>query len=75
MESNQTINFVLGGLFLLVGGLLAFAKVDTANLAARSHTNPGLALFRFPLSRWGAVVVLVALGAGLILIGLGKVGG
>ena len=72
MESDQTINFVLGGLFLLVGGFLAFAKVDTAKLAEKSRTHPGLALFRFPMFRWSAVAILVAFG--VVLIGLGKVG-
>ena len=75
MESDQTINLVLGGVFLLVGALLAFAKVDRANLAHRSHTNPGLALFRFPVFRWGAVTVLVVFGVVLVLIGMGKGGG
>lgn len=75
MESDQTINLLLGGLFLLIGGLLAFVKVDAAELVERSHTSPGLALFRFPVFRWGAVAVLLGFGVVLVLIGLGKVGG
>ena len=75
METDQTIDLVLGGLFLLVGVLLAFANVNRASLAERSHTNPGLALFRFPVFRWGTVAVLVVFGVVLVLIGMGKVGG
>jgi ABC-type Co2+ transport system permease subunit len=72
METEQTITFVMGCLFMLVGVLLSLVKVDRERLLKSTHSNPGLALFRFPAYRWGMVAVLFVGGTVLILIGLGK---
>ena len=73
METEQTITLVIGCLFLLVGALLSFVKVDRERLVKKVHSNPGIALFRFPAYRWGVVAVLVFIGVVLVLVGVDKV--
>ena len=73
MEIEQTIMVIMGCLFLLVAGLLAFVKVDRKQLVEYVHSFPGLALFRFPAFRWGTVVVFLIIGLVCVLIGLGKI--
>lgn len=43
-------------LFALLGVGLLLAKVDRDLLQAKAHTNPGLALFRFPTFRYAVVI-------------------
>lgn len=73
METEKTITLVMGCLSLLIGVLLSFVKIDRERLIKGVHSNPGLALFRFPAYRWGMVAVLLVFGVVLVLVGLGKI--
>jgi hypothetical protein len=53
---------VIGILVSLCGFGLAFAKTDTEALRKKSHSNPGLALYRFQSWRYGVAVVAVVSG-------------
>lgn len=71
MESDSIIWLFLGGFFLLCAIGLSLVRIDRGKLRASSHTNPGMALFRFGAYRWGAVMVLSVIGLVLLSIGFG----
>ena len=71
MESENVIWLFLGGLFLLCAIGLSLVKIDREQLKTSTHTNPGMALFRFGAYRWGAVTVLGVIGLVLLSIGFG----
>jgi hypothetical protein len=60
------------GLFVSVG--LAVVRINRAELKEKSHSHPGLALFRFPAYRWGAAVICFVLGLFSLFLGLGWLG-
>lgn len=63
MSANHLISWSLVAAFATVGIALFFVRVDRESLAQRAHTNPGFALYRFRLFRYGAAFVLIALAA------------
>ena len=63
MSVNHLISWFLVVAFITVGVALIFVRVDRENLAQRVRTNPGFALYRFRLFRYGAAFVLIALAA------------
>ena len=71
METERIIWLFLGGLFVLCAVGLALVKTDREQLKTSTHTNPGMALFRFGAYRWGAVTVLGAIGLVLLSISFG----
>jgi len=60
----EKFNVIFGGLAILIGIALVFAKTDKEKLSNSSH--PGLALFRFESYRWGVAVILVLFGCASI---------
>jgi len=73
MESYSPIWLILGafGIFCALG--LAFVKIEKETLAKMSHSNPAMALSRFPLYRWSAVIVCLLFGVFFVAAGLGLV--
>ena len=71
MESEQIIGVIAGCLVILLGIALVFVKIEKVGLENSSHTNPGLALFRFGAYRWGVVLVCFIVGVLLLSFGLG----
>ena len=71
MESEQIIWLFLGGMFILVAIGLSAVKTNKEQLQSVAHSNPGMALFRFGLYRWGVVMVFGSVGLVLMLIGFG----
>ena len=68
---NSEFAIVIGVLVSLSGLGLAFAKTDTKALRKKSHSNPGLALYRFPVWRYGIAVLAVVSGAIIIAKSIG----
>lgn len=62
MDTGALFNIIFGVLALFFGMALSFAKIDKDRLYEYRHTIPGLALFRFPVWRWGIVVILFITG-------------
>ncbi len=60
------LHLVLGFLILALGVALLFVRIDRAKLESRMRSNPGLALFRFPVWRFGVALLVIA--AGIVLI-------
>jgi hypothetical protein len=52
---------------------LAFVKIDKAALSEMSHSNPGLALFRFTAWWWFLVSITFLSGVFFIAAGIGMV--
>jgi len=63
MLMRQPIASILAGLFVLVGIALLFVRVDSERLREKIHTNPGLALYRFRVFRYGVAAALFILAA------------
>ena len=63
MLMEQPVASILAGLFVLVGVALLFVRVDSERLREKMRTNPGLALYRFRVVRYGAAAALFALAA------------
>lgn len=59
--NNSLIHWLIPALFVLIGVLLLFVKIDPDELAKQSSTSPGLALYRFRAFRYGAAFVLMLL--------------
>jgi hypothetical protein len=55
-------SIVVGVVLILVAIGLALAKIDPNELRKKSHSNPGVALYRFTAYRWAMVIILFALG-------------
>ncbi len=70
MESEQFICFVIAVMSLISGVGLALVKIDKNELQKRIHSFPQMALFRFPVFRWGIVAVCLAIGTIAFLAGL-----
>ena len=69
-ESEQAwISILFGVIGVLIGIGLALAKIDPDELRKKSHTNPGLALYRFASYRWAAVVIVFVFGAIMVVWG------
>lgn len=69
-ESEQAwISILFGVIGVLIGIGLALAKIDPDELRKKSHTNPGLALYRFTSYRWAVVVILFVFGAIMVVSG------
>jgi hypothetical protein len=69
MDIEQLVRWFLVGLGLLVGVGLLLARVDPDQLREKMHTNPGLALYRFRVLRYGVAAAgfIVAAVAFLVL--------
>ena len=63
MSESHFISWFLVAAFGMVGIALLFVSVDREQLTQRAHTNPGLALYRFRLFRYGVSIALIALAA------------
>jgi hypothetical protein len=63
MSANHLISWSLVVAFVTVGIALFFVRVDRENVAQRAHTNPGFALYRFRIFRYGTAFALIALAA------------
>ena len=59
---DMLVSYIIGGVAILCGVTLFFVKIDKEDLRSKSHTNPGMALFRFPLWRYGQAVVCILFG-------------
>ncbi len=69
--ATEQLTFILFSLvWFLIGIGLIFVKIDADNLKSKSHAMPGLALFRFSLFRWGAVLVCIIGSTIFLLLGL-----
>ena len=66
LKLNIEVEIIMGVLAVLVGLGLAFAQVNASELRKKTHTNPGMALFRFRLWRFG--MAIVSFVAGLLII-------
>ena len=71
MESEQIIFKLLGVFALLCGVGLSFVTIDKTELNYKIHTMPGMALFRFPAYRWGAVLMCTLIGVFFLFLGFG----
>ena len=71
MSDEAFLWTMLGGLALIYGIGLAFVHVDNEELRKKAHTNPGLAIYRFPAYRWSVVLLCIVAGIGLLGVGLG----
>ena len=63
MPIERSIGWLLPALFVLAGVALLFVRVDRGRLREKIHTNPGFALYRFSLFRYGAALALFILAA------------
>ena len=69
-DTAQAMLLIVAGVVAaVIGAGLALAKVDPDELRKRSHTNPGMALYRFAAYRWGVVAILI--GSGILMSALG----
>ena len=71
MESETLIWTLLGGMFLFVALALSLVTIDKNQLQDSTHSNPGMALFRFGIYRWGAVAVMGVIGLVLLSVSFG----
>jgi len=55
--------WLLPGLFALVGIGVLLVRVDPDQLREKIHTNPGFALYRFRVFRYGVAVALFIIAA------------
>ena len=62
MKIEQVIWIFVGAFGILCGIGLILVKIDKAALEKSTHSNPGLALFRFPLYRWTAAIICILVG-------------
>jgi len=60
---------LFGIIGVVIGIGLTLAKIDSDELRKKSHTNPGLALYRFASYRWAVVVILIVFGAIMVVSG------
>jgi hypothetical protein len=58
---------------VLVGIGLTIVQVNASELRKKSHSNPGLALYRFRWYRLGMAIVALVVGLVIILGALGVV--
>ena len=63
------ILMVAGVIVVLIGSGLACVRINPRELSKKSHTSPGLALFRFSAYRWGGVIVCLIVGVIMIVSG------
>jgi len=69
---NIEIEIFLGVLAVLVGLGLGLAQVNARRLHQKTHTGPGLALYRFKWWRFGLAVVSVLTGLLIIFKATGS---
>ena len=74
MIESEFIAYAAGGVLILLSGALAVARVDREGLRKRRHSMPMYALFRFPVYRWGSVLLLFCSGVFAILLGAKAIG-
>ncbi len=74
MNESQVLCVFFGSIAVLLGVALIFVRVDRSELSTKVHTNPGLALFRFPAWRWGMALVFIVGGLLLVIAGIGWLG-
>jgi hypothetical protein len=63
MEIRELLHWLGPVLFILAGVGLVFVRIDEDQLREKTHSNPGLALYRFRVFRYGAAVVLFVIAA------------
>ena len=63
MDIEHLKPWLLPGLFVLVGIAALFVRVDRGQLIDKIHTNPGLALWRFKVTRYAVALALFILAA------------
>ena len=71
MELEQMIFILFGVAALLCSVALSFVTIDKEELRGKTHTMPGMALFRFPAYRWGAVIMCAVIGIFSFSLGFG----
>lgn len=67
MNTENSIGPILAVLFVLVGVAMLFVRVDRKQLREKIHTNPALALYRFPVFRYGTAAALFVLAAVVLI--------
>jgi hypothetical protein len=72
-DTDQKIEIVIGVFAVLVGVGLTIVQMHARNLQKRSHSNPGLAPYRFKWYRLAMAMVALVVGFLIILRALGVV--
>ena len=63
MDTRHLGAWLFIGLAVFVGVALLFVRIDRDQLRQKVHTAPGLALYRFPIFRYGVACACFAMAA------------
>jgi hypothetical protein len=63
MDIEHLVRWLLVSLGLLTGVGLLLVRIDPDRLREKAHTNPGLALYRFRLFRYGVAAAAFIIAA------------
>jgi len=61
MDIRQLGAWLLIALAVLVGVAFFFVRIDREAIRERVHSSPGMALYRFPVFRYGAATICFVL--------------